>query len=107
MRDVLLARLFHFGVLLRVVIAIGHPETTLHRLCDIARTILCVLACAEFEKRIHADSVQVRDFREHILSIFDHLDFVELVLQWLRAHRIDRLFVHSASVIVANFLRFR
>ena len=107
MRDVLLPLLFHVGILLRVVIAIGHTETALHCLCDVARTVLCVLAGAKIEKRIHADRVQVRNLREHILSIFDHLDFVELVLQWLGAHRFDRLFVHSAGVIVSDLLCFR
>src|SRR2546430_251416 len=74
MRDVLFALSFHVGVLLGVVVAVRHAEPPLHCLRDISRTVLCVLAGAKVEKRIHADAVQVRDLRQHVLPIFDHVD---------------------------------
>ena len=107
MRDVLFALSFHVGVLLGVVVAVRHAEPPLHCLRDISRTVLCVLAGAKVEKRIHADAVQVRDLRQHVLPIFDHVDPIQLLLQRLGAHRFDRLFVHSAGVIIAHLLCFR
>ena len=56
-RDVLLALLLHIGVLFRVVIAIGHAESALYGLRDVARAVLRVLTGAKIKKCINADAV--------------------------------------------------
>jgi hypothetical protein len=78
-RDVLLALLFHIGVLLCVVISIRHAESALHRLGDVVIAVLGVLARAKIEECIDADAVQMRDLLQHILSIFHCVDFLELL----------------------------
>ena len=107
MRDVLLALLLHIGILFCVVIAIGHAESALYRLGDVPRAVLRVLTGAKTKKRFNADAVQVCDFREYILLVLDRLNAIQLPLQRLGAHRFDRLFVHSACVIIANLLCLR
>ena len=107
MRDVLLALLFHVGILLGVVIAIGHTEAALHGLRNVTRAVLCILTGAKIEKRVYPDAVQMPDLGEHVLPIFHRLDSAEFFLERLSPHRLDRLFVHSAGVIIADFLCFR
>ena len=51
--------------------------------------------------------MQVRDFFEQIVAIFDRINAFELVLQRFCAHCLDRFFVHSTRVVIANLLRFR
>ena len=98
-----LALLFHIGVLLCVVIPIRHAESALYRLGDVVIAVLRVLARAKIEKRVDADAVQVCDLLQHILSIFHCLDFLEFLRQRHCARCFDRLFVHSARVIVTDF----
>ena len=107
MRDVLLALLFHVRVLLSVIVAIGHPKSALHRLRDIVRAVFCIGPRAKIEKRVDAYAVQVRDLLQHVLWIFDRIDFLELLGQRLCARSFDRLVVHSACVVIADFLCFR
>ena len=54
MRDVLLAFILHVGVRLRVVIAIRHTESTLHRVRDRHYAVLIVNPGTETEERSHA-----------------------------------------------------
>src|SRR5712691_9883599 len=51
--------------------------------------------------------MEMCDFLEHIFSSLDAVDLSQLVLQRLRSHLLNRLLVHSAGVVVANFLQFR
>ena len=107
MRDVLLALLFHVGVLLGVVIAVGHAEPALHRLRDVARAVLCILTCAKPEKCLDADRVQMRDFRKQISAVLDAVNALELFFERLRTLGFDCFLVHAAGVVVAHFLCFR
>ena len=51
--------------------------------------------------------MQVRDLLQHVLLILHCINFLELVGQRLDSRGFDGLFVHSACVIVADFLCFR
>ncbi len=48
----------------------------------------------------------MRDFFQHILSIFHRVDLAQLVLQRLGPHGVDRLLVHSTRVVIADLLQF-
>ena len=104
-RHIRVAQFFRSVVRLRVIIAVRHSEPTLHRLRDLPRAVLIVLSRSEIEERVHAIHVQMRDFLQHILSIFDAVDLCQLVLQRFGPHRFNRFLVHPARVIIANFFR--
>ena len=106
-RDVRVPQFLRSLVIFRVVIAVGHPESALHRLRDLMRAVLVVLARTEIEKRVHADHVQMRDLLQHIMSIFHVVDLGQLVLQRLGLHCVDRLFIHPARVVITDLLHFR
>src|SRR5437763_9837051 len=104
MRDVLLALLFHVGILLGVIVAIGHAEPALSRLRDVARAVLRILTGAKPEKCADADCVQMRDYLQQISAVFDRVDALELFFERFRSLGLDRFLVHAAGVVIAYLL---
>ena len=73
---------------------------------DVARAVLGVLTCIKVEKRGDTNRVQMCNFLEQIIAIFDRLNTFELLRQWLGSHGFDRFLIHPTRVVIAHLLRF-
>ncbi len=107
MGDVFIAQFLRGVVRLGIIVAIRHPEPSLHRLRNYFGAVLVVLAGTEIKEHADAERVQVRDLVEQVVAILDRLDLLQFVGQRLGSLRLNRLFIHPATVIVADQLHVR
>src|SRR3989442_6148350 len=104
MRHVLLTKPDRFGILLQIVITIRQTEPTLVGLRDILAGVFEVRTRAELERRVYPDAMEPRDLSGQTGEVTDGGDPIQLLLGRRDYFRVDGLFVHAGSVIVADLL---
>src|SRR5262249_12847588 len=100
--DVLLADLVGRLVGLRVVVAVGQPQTALCGSRDDFGRVFAVLLGAELEERIDAAKLLAGDLGLERRERLDRIDAIDFGPQRLDAGGLDRRLVHAGAVEIAE-----
>ncbi len=103
-RDVLCAELLRLLIVGEVVLAFRQAEAALAELRNLEVAVLRVGTGPEAEARGHALDPQMGHDAEHVGAGLDRGDEVEVRLQRLDPHRVDRILIHAAVVIIPHHL---
>ena len=104
MLNVFFAGRLRLGVVVRVVIAIGQSQSTLHHLRDNLGRVFEVLAGAKAKDGRNAVRVQAGYFIFQAQQVGDLSDPLEFGLQWSDAFGLDLLLVHARAVKIRDLL---